>query len=128
EGLAAQVVAGQVLPGQLALQHILGGDAGVVHSRQPPRVEALPAAAPHQRVDQRVVEGVTDVQGAGDVRRGDDDAVRGRGGVRVRGEVTCLLPSFVPRALHLGGRVLGGQLDRIRSAHDRCVYGPATGF
>ena len=119
ERLAAQVVAAQALLGQLALHHVLGGDAGVVHAGQPQRVVALHATAPDQRVHQRVVEGVADVQGAGDVRRGDHDAVRGRGGVRVRGEVTCLLPSFVTRALHLGGRVLGGQLDRLGSAHDR---------
>ena len=119
EGLAAQIVAAQALLGELALHHVLGGDAGVVHAGQPQGVVALHPAAPDQRVHQRVVERVADVQGTGDVRRRDDDGVRGGVRVRVRGEVTCLLPAFVARALHLGGRVLRGQLDGLGSAHDR---------
>ena len=55
EGLAAKVVTAQALLGQLALHHILGGDPGVVHARQPQGVVALHAAAPDQRVHQRVV-------------------------------------------------------------------------
>ena len=112
EGLPAQVVAAQALLGELALHHVLGGDPGVVHARHPQGVEALHTAPPDLRVDQRVVKRVADVQGTGDVRRWDDDAERGSGGFRVRGEVTCLLPAFIARPLHLGGRVLGRQLDR----------------
>ena len=119
EGLPAQVVAAQALLGELALDHVLGGDPGVVHAWQPQGVEALHAAPPDLRVDQRVVQRVADVQGTGDVRRRDDDAERGSVGFRVRGEVTCLLPAFVARPLHLGGRVLGRQLDGLGSAHDR---------
>ncbi len=120
EGLPAQVMAAQaLLLRELALHHVLGGDPGVVHARQPQGVVALHAAPPDQRVDQRVVEGVTDVQGAGDVRRRDDDGVRRSLRLRVRGEVTRFLPAFVARPFHLGGRVLGGQLDGTWSAHDR---------
>jgi len=119
ERLAAQVMAAQALPGQFALHHVLGGDPGVVHARQPQRVVALHAAAPDQRVYQRVVERVADVQGTGDVRRRDNDAVRGRGGAGVRGEVPGLLPVFVARPFHLRGRVLRGQLDGTWSVHDR---------
>ena len=35
ERLAAQVVPGHALLGELALDHVLGGDAGVVHAGQP---------------------------------------------------------------------------------------------
>ena len=85
EGLAAQVVTAQALLGELALHHVLGRDPGVVHAGQPQGVVALHAAAPDQRVHQRVVERVADVQGTGDVRRRDDDAVRGGvGGARPR--------------------------------------------
>src|SRR4029079_4500127 len=97
--------------GQLTLDYVLRGDPGVVHARQPQRVVALHPAPPDQRVDQRVVEGMADVQGTGDVRRRDDDGVRGRGGGRVRGEVTCLLPALVARPFDLGGRILGRELD-----------------
>ena len=45
ERLAAQVVPGQALLGELALDHVLGGDAGVVHAGQPQRVVALHALA-----------------------------------------------------------------------------------
>ncbi len=119
EGLAAEVVPAQALLGQLALDHVLGGDAGVVHAGHPQGVVALHAAAADQRVNQRVVEGVTDVQGAGDVRRGDDDAERGRTALRVGGKIPRLLPAFVAGAFDLGRRVLGGQLDWGWSAHDR---------
>ena len=119
EGLAAQVVAAEAFLGEFTLHHVLGSDAGVVHAGQPQGVEALHAAPPDLRVDQRMVQGMADVQGAGNVRRGDDDAERGSAGFRVRGEVTCLLPAFVARSLHLGGGVLGRQLDRLGCAHDR---------
>ena len=46
----------------------------VVHARQPQRVVTLHPPPPDQRVDQRVVEGMADVQRAGHVRRRDDDA------------------------------------------------------
>ena len=84
ERLPAQVVPGQALLGQLALDHVLGGDAGVVHARQPQRVVALHPAAADQRVDQRVVQRVPDVQRPGHVGRRDHDRERRRGRVRVR--------------------------------------------
>ena len=45
ERLAAEVVAGLALLGQLALDDVLGGDAGVVHAGQPQRLVALHALA-----------------------------------------------------------------------------------
>ena len=41
ERLAAEVVAGLALLGELALDDVLGGDAGVVHAGQPERLVAL---------------------------------------------------------------------------------------
>ena len=76
ERLAAEVVPGQALLGQLALDHVLRGDAGVVHARQPERVVALHPPAADQRVHQRVLERVAEVQRAGHVRRRDDDGER----------------------------------------------------
>ncbi len=62
ERLAAEVVAGLALLGQLALDDVLGGDAGVVHAGQPQRLVALHAPAAGQGVDERVLEGVAQVQ------------------------------------------------------------------
>ena len=76
ERLAAQVVPGQALLGQFPLDHVLGGDAGVVHAGQPQRVVALHPPPPDQRVHEGVVERVAHVQGPGHVRRRDHDGVR----------------------------------------------------
>ena len=44
------------------LDDVLGGDAGVVHAGQPQRLEALHPLAAGERVHQRVLEGVAEVQ------------------------------------------------------------------
>ena len=95
--------------GQLALDHVLGGDAGVVHAGQPQHLVALHPPAADERVLDRVVERVADVQGAGHVRRRDDDAVRLPVAGRVRGEVAAGYPLLVPTLLYLARGVLGGQ-------------------
>ncbi len=105
EGLAAQVVAGLALLGELALDHVLGGDAGVVHAGLPQGLVALHALAADEGVDQRVLEGVAQVQAAGDVRRGDDDGERGLVALGVRGEVATLYPALVQLALYVRGGV-----------------------
>ena len=76
EGLAADVVAGLLFFfEEPLLDDGLGGDAGVVGAGHPEGVVALHPAPADQDVLERVVEGVAEVEGAGDVRRGDDDAV-----------------------------------------------------
>ena len=62
EGLPAQVVAGEALPRQLALDHVLGGDAGVVGAGDPQGGVALHALAPDQGVLDGHVEGMAHVQ------------------------------------------------------------------
>ena len=95
--------------GELALDDVLGGDAGVVHAGQPQRLEALHPLAPDQRVLHGVVEGVADVQRAGDVRRRDDDGERRLVARRVGREVAGGYPLLVPPLLYLARLVLGGQ-------------------
>ena len=68
---------------QLALDHHLGRDAGMVGAGLPQHVLAAHALEAAQDVLQRVVERVAHVQRAGDVRRRDDDAV-GLGAARAR--------------------------------------------
>ena len=112
ELLPAKVVPGQALGGELALDHVLGGDAGVVHAGQPQRLVALHPPAPDQGVLDRVVEGVADVQRAGHVRRRNDDAVRLAIAGRVRREVTGLYPQLVPPLLDLARACTGRAASR----------------
>ena len=104
ELLAAQVMTGDALRGQLALHHHLGGDAGVVGTRLPQGVAALHAAEADQRVHDGVVEAMAHVQAAGDVRRRDHDGVGLAGALR--GEVVVLLPGLVPGSFD-GVRLVG---------------------
>ena len=62
--------------GEVPLDQGLGGDAGVVHAGQPQRLVALHPPAPGEGVHEGVLEGMAEVQAAGDVGRRDDDAVR----------------------------------------------------
>lgn len=109
ERLPAEVVPGLALLGQLPLDDVLRGDAGVVHAGLPQRLVALHALAAGQGVDERVLEGVPQVQAARDVRRRDDDGVRRLLAVRVGLEVTPFYPALVQLPLYLGRRVLGRQ-------------------
>ncbi len=109
EGLPAEVVSGLALLGELAFDDVLGGDAGVVHAGLPQRLVALHALAAGEGVDQRVLEGVAQVQAAGDVGRRDDDRVRRLLALGVRLEVTALYPALVELPFYLGRRVRGRQ-------------------
>ena len=82
EFLAPEVVARFAFRLELALDHHLGGDAGVVGARLPQRVVAAHAVVAGERVHERVLERVPHVQRAGDVGRRQHDAVGcGRCGV-----------------------------------------------
>lgn len=109
ERLTAEVLPRLALLGELLLDLVLRRDTRVVHPRQPQRLEALHALTTRQRVHERVLEGVPQVQRPGDVRRRDDDGVRGLVALRVGGEVTPLDPALVQLPLYLGRRVLGRQ-------------------
>ena len=74
ELFAAEIVAGEFfLLEQPPLDDRLRGDAGVVGARHPERVVALHPSRADEQVLQAVVEGVAEVEGAGDVGRRDDD-------------------------------------------------------
>ncbi len=87
EFFAAEVAAVDAFFGEFALDHHLGGDAGVVGAGQPERVLAEHAMPADGDVDLGVFEHVADVQRAGDVGRRDDerkDLGAGLGGWRGR--------------------------------------------
>ena len=95
ERLAAQRAAVRLLPlHELALDHHLRGDAGMIHARLPQHVAAVHAPVAAQDILKRVVERVAHMQIAGDVRRRNDNAKRLRfRPVGAAGpEGACLLP------------------------------------
>ena len=73
EGLAAHLDAAHLALGELAFDDELRGDAGVIGARLPEHVLAAHALEAGERVLQRVVQRVPDMEVAGDVRRRDDD-------------------------------------------------------
>ena len=74
--LAAHLAAtGLLALHQLALDHHLGGDAGMVGAGLPQHVAAAHALEATQHVLQRVVEGVAHMQRTGHVRRRDHDRI-----------------------------------------------------
>ena len=69
ELFAPQVATSLAFLRQLALDHHLRGDAGMIRPRQPQRDEPAHAVPAHQNVHLRLVEHVPHVQPPGDVRR-----------------------------------------------------------
>ncbi|MND62135.1 hypothetical protein D3C80_534080 [compost metagenome] len=79
---------------ELTLDQHLRGDTGVVGTWLPQGVTTLHAAETDQGVHDRVVEAMTHVQAAGNVRRRNHDGV---GIARaLRGEIILGLPGVVP--------------------------------
>ncbi len=109
ELVPAEVVAAQVLAGQLPLDHVLGGDAGMVRARHPQGVVPAHAVVAHQDVLQGVVQGMADVEHAGDVGRRDDDGEGGFALVHAGAEGLIGQPAGVPALFHLGEFVGLGQ-------------------
>ena len=94
-------MAADTVGGELALDHHLRGDAGVVGARLPERVVAAHAVEAHEGIHDRVVEAVAHVQRAGDIGRRDHDAVR-RAGARWL-KAAFGFPAFGPAAFDIGG-------------------------
>ncbi len=90
---------------QLAFDHHLGGDAGVVLPGLPQHVKAAHPVPAGQDILQRVVQRVADMQAAGDVRRRDHHGKRGlpRPGVGTGGKGAAILPRCRDAGLGGGG-------------------------
>ena len=100
---------------ELAFDDDLRGDAGVVGARLPQRVVAAHAVVARQRIHDRLVETVAHVQGAGDVRRRQQDT-EGVGFVRVEasGEIALGLPVGVTAALNVSRLKALGEFHRMQ--------------
>ncbi len=90
--------------GKLAFDDELGGDAGMVGARLPQHVLAAHALETGERVLDRIVQCVADMQAAGDVGRRDDDAERLGPRTAPRAERPGLHPLRIDAALDLFGR------------------------
>ena len=120
EPLAAQLVAAELLLlQQAALDHGLRGDARVIGARHPQGFETLHPFLADEDVLQRVVQGVAQVQGPGDIGRRDDDRVGLFRLVRLAMEKAFGFPEGVPALLRGGGVVLLGEFSHGREVRMR---------
>ena len=116
EPFPPQFVAGCALGQELALDDVLRGDPGVVGARLPQGGVAPHAMPADEDVLQRVVQGVTEVERARDVRRRDDDAVRGRDRrARVRSKPSAIEPGAGPAGFDLAGSIDGVEIGHRES-------------
>ena len=103
-------------PPQHVLDDALRADTGMVATGHEEGAEAAHAVPANQQVLEGSAEGMTTVQRAGDIRRGDWDDKRSRSELLALGrefwlEETLLLPPSIPSGLDSGGvvsRVVGG--------------------
>ena len=93
EFFAAEIEPMFAFRAELALDHHLRRDAGVVGARLPQRRVAAHAVPARERVHERVLERVPHVQRAGDVRRRQHDAVARA--ITLRRECPGRFPTFV---------------------------------
>ena len=113
EFLAAKVASLLAFRGQLALDHHLRGNAGMVCPRQPQRDEPAHAVPAHDDVHLRLVEHVAHVQAAGDVGRRQQQREHGALVARCRrggGKQFFLDPVFGPARFNRARFVRFGQL------------------
>ncbi len=120
ELVAAEIGALLLLEVELAFDHHLGGDPGMVGADHPQGVLALQAGDAGEDVLQRIVERMADVEAAGDVGRRHDDGERLGVGAR-RAEQALALPMGIPAGLDGGGVEGFGELGHgQRLAVPRC--------
>ncbi len=119
EGLAAEVVPALALCRQLPFDDVLGGDAGVIGARQPQGIVAAHAVIAGEDILQSVVEGVTDVEDAGDVGRRDDDRERGPPRLHLRREAVVFQPVPQPFFFDQGKIVPLAQQVFFFACHDQ---------
>ena len=95
---------------QAPLDHGLGGDAGVIGAGHPQGFKTLHPLLANEDVLQRVVQGMAQVQGPGDVGRGNDYAVRLFIRIRLAVEIAFCFPKAIPLLLGGGMIVLLGEI------------------
>ena len=106
KGVATVVVAGfTFFGGNLTLNHHLGSDTRVVGTGLPQGVFTLHALVANHGIHDGLLEGMTHMQTAGDVRRRDHDAEGLFAFIAVRLEIALLFPVLVKRLFDILGVV-----------------------
>ena len=100
--LAGEIGALLLLLVHLALDHHLGGDAGVIHPDDPQCVLALQPLVPDDDVLQCIVERVADMQAACNIGRRVDDRER-LAIIALRAEKALGFPMLIPACFNGGG-------------------------
>ena len=123
ERLAAKIVPGQPLECKLLLDDVLRRDPRVVVAGLPQRAVAAHPVPAHEHVLDRAVEGVAEVEVAGDIRRRNtDDVALLTACAHACGVEPLGLPGFLPAGLDPAGLVDG--LHRCALLHrQQRVYG-----
>ena len=103
ELFAAEIEARETLLAELGLHLGLRGDAGVVNARQPQRAVPAHALPADEHVLDRLIERVTQMELAGDVRGRDHDGERLLVRVTLSVEPAAVRPVAVDLAFHLLG-------------------------
>ena len=116
ERLAAEILPGEALLGQIPLDDVLGPDPGVVVARLPEDVEAPHPVPADEHVLVGRVHGVAHVQLARDVRGRDRDRVRRPARARLRRVEALLLPRALPALLDQVRAVLAVHPGHCREA------------
>ena len=96
EVFAVHVTTGETLFFQLAFNHDLRGDTGMVRTRNPSRVVALHTVETHERIHHRLVKGVTHVQNPRNVGRGQLHGKAGLRRIEFGLKVATLFPNGIP--------------------------------
>ncbi len=96
EGLAAEVVTAFAFQGQLTFDDVLGGDAGVIGAGNPHGIVAAHPVITGEDILEGIVQGVANVEDAGDVGWGDDDGEGGSAWLHGRRKALFLLPALQP--------------------------------
>ena len=118
EGIATNLLFGAAIFRQPLLDHVLGGDRGVVGAGKEQNLVTSHAAVARPDVLHGSVQRMPHVQLARDVRWGQADRVLGLVALGVCREETGLLPTRVPAGLD-GLRVVGGLHVGDGFAHGR---------
>ena len=117
----AQLMPVLTLGSQLPFHRPLGGDAGMVGARQPEGRRAAHAAPADQGILQRFLQGVSQVQLAGDVGGRHDYAVGSLVRVWRRCEETLVQPILINALLNVGGVISPGHVCGGSGSHSRSL-------
>ena len=126
EFLASQLMPVGALGRQLLLDHVLGGDAGMVRARHPQDAVPLEAAVAAHDVLHGIVEGMAHVKHTGDIGRRDDDREGALGGRLLGSEQLLLLPIGIPSFFNLFGRIALVQQITAHGLAAPCGSGPVA--